>query len=112
MKLLVCGGRNLQAAEWRDRLGAILDDLAPRCVIVGGCSGADELAERWAREHAVPLVIMPAHWKALGRPAGPLRNGWMLTFLQPDLVLALPGGDGTRNMVLQALDRGVEVQFG
>lgn len=43
-------------------------------IVSGGASGADALAERYAREHNIPLTIHYADWTRYGRSAGPRRN--------------------------------------
>lgn len=52
--------------------------------------------------------MVHANWEAFGAAAGPVRNRWMLD-LEPDLVIAFPGGKGTKNMIEQAKKRGVPV---
>lgn len=120
-KVLVCGGRNYPHA---DRIFAVLDDLQPRLVIAG-CSGsqtvspsgrvvrvgADLIALRWAYARGVPSMRFRAAWGCYGRKSGPLRNGWMLEYGNPDLVIAFPGGRGTANMVDQAKKAGVPVEL-
>lgn len=75
--------------------------------------GADGLADARCLSHQasrghLSVVRVPAHWSSLGGRAGPERNGRMLD-RRPDLVVAFPGGSGTRNCVYQALERGIEV---
>ena len=36
----------------------------PDIVIVGGASGVDYLAERWANNHAIPFVVFSEQWSA------------------------------------------------
>lgn len=107
MRVLVTGGRNYTDVE---RIYSALDALGVTLLIHGGASGADTEAGRWADFHGVPCMVFPAPWAHHGRAAGPIRNGWMLEYGRPDLVVAFPGGRGTANMVKQARDRGVEVR--
>jgi len=44
-------------------------------------------------------------WDELGKKAGPLRNQRMLDEGKPDLVVAFPGGGGTKDMVSARLRR-------
>ena len=111
MRLLVCGGRDFDDWRWVMRS---MDDLDSNegidLVIHGGARGADTLAGRWADRRRVPCMVFPAAWKGgLGRSAGPIRNGWMIDFGKPDLVLAFPGGRGTANMIKQAKAAGIDV---
>ena len=43
-------------------------------IVSGGAKGADTLAERYAREHNIPIKIYPAQWKTFGKSAGYRRN--------------------------------------
>jgi hypothetical protein len=52
----------------------------------------------------------PADWGAHGKAAGHIRNTQMLVEARPALVVAFPGGAGTRNMIIQSLERGVAVR--
>lgn len=110
--VIVCGGRNYQDKE---ALWAVLDEVWPTTVIAGGAQGADHLAELWAADRGVSLIVMPALWKAEGKSAGPRRNKRMAEVAlrlavaanghdtlfpgrgKPSLVAA-PGGKGTANM--------------
>lgn len=105
LRVLVCGGRAFSdpAAVFEE-----LDRLKPALVITGGAGGADFAALEWARHRGVPVAVFEPHWKALGKAAGPLRNGWMLKYGQPDMVLAFPGGAGTADMLRQARAARVE----
>lgn len=50
----------------------ILDDV--EYIVSGGAAGTDSLAERYAREHAIPFKVYPANWNKFGRSAGYRRN--------------------------------------
>ncbi|MBR0741172.1 DUF2493 domain-containing protein [Bradyrhizobium liaoningense] len=110
MHVIVCGGRTFDnyaaVKKYLDMLYAIHGFTL---VIHGRAKGADTCAHRWAGEHGVPVEMFPAHWRLHGNAAGPIRNKQMLDEGRPQLVVAFPGGDGTRNMMKQAHERGVEV---
>lgn len=109
MRVLVCGGRDYRNPE---AVYAVLDNLSHvSCVIEGGALGADCFAAEWADRTGVEHLQFNADWKTHGRAAGPIRNKKMLDEGKPDLVLAFPGGKGTKNMVDQALKVGVKVKF-
>jgi hypothetical protein len=110
VRLLVCGSRNGWDAAgcWK-----VLDEIRPlpELVICGGASGYDSFAEEWAKRRGIACAVFKAPWDSpLGKSAGPVRNGWMLRYGQPDLVLAFEGGAGTANMIAQAKKAGVPVR--
>ena len=110
MKILVCGGRDYQNSKRvTDILGKVDSEKGVDLIITGGATGADALAGEWADRNTVPRCEFPANWDHLGKRAGPLRNGLMLEFMQPDAVIAFGGGKGTGNMVSQAKGSGVPV---
>lgn len=112
MKMLVCGGRTFGLPDEfdpdKDPVGErmfcfdLLDDIAavykPELLIHGDAPGADRLAAAWARLRRLSTRAIRARWSSEGRAAGPIRNRRMFELTQPDLVVALPGGPGTRDM--------------
>ena len=116
LKVLVCGGRNF--AGWR-ALERALDLMGPDVIIHGAARGADSLAGRYARENETECRSFPAHWKVqdengrwvTDRGAGHRRNQQMLDEGRPDLVVAFPGGSGTRNMVKISREQGFPVHI-
>lgn len=124
LRVLVCGSRDWtdEAAIRKHFLKFIYDhgirDYARVLVITGGADGADTIIERLCLDElGIACARFGAAWKAFGRnygnprPAGPVRNRWMLTWGQPNAVLAfhpyLPGSKGTKNMVDQARRSGI-----
>jgi len=111
MKVLVCGGRNYSdSMRVCDVLGKLHADGPISLLIHGDAPGADALADAWARSVKVEVVAVRALWDLHGRAAGPIRNQRMLDEYEPDLVVAFPGGRGTRDMVIRARAGGWKVQ--
>ena len=111
---LMCGGREFQGWSAVER---VLDRISPERIIHGAARGADSLAGRYARENRVECRAFPANWRPQG-PRGPIdrgagheRNQKMLDVGRPDIVLAMPGGSGTRDMVRRAREQGFHVQI-
>jgi predicted Rossmann-fold nucleotide-binding protein len=109
MKVLICGGRDFTDYKYMKR---VMDDLIkkrnPSMIIHGGARGADTLAGDYATKKQIITLIMPAEWNKYGKPAGMKRNRDMLNE-NPDLVVAFPGGVGTKGMIKIAKDKGTEV---
>lgn len=114
--VLVTGSRDLKDyTAVYTALDEVYAQFQPMIVIHGQARGADAFADAWAvfRTNVTPVRV-PADWENDGRgPAGPIRNARMLE-LGPSLVLAFfqngAGNYGTRNMVKQAREAGVEVR--
>lgn len=110
MRVLVCGRRTYNE---RDVVWGFLDALHAKSgiaiILNGGARGADRLAMEWAIDHKVPHKSYLANWQVYGHAAGPIRNQRMLNEGKPDLVVAFPGGKGTRDMVRKATAAGVAV---
>jgi hypothetical protein len=109
-RALVIGGRDYRDHE---RAFAELDRINAEykfaVVIHGGAPGADALANEWALARNVPVEVFPAEWTKLGHSAGPARNAQMLKDGRPTLVVAFPGGKGTRDLVRRATHKGLPV---
>jgi len=111
MKVIVCGGRDFRspAQVWRelDRLHA---ELGFTELMQGGARGVDTFAKEWARtKPEITRWVCNADWKTYGRSAGAIRNSKMLLW-KPDLVIAFPGGIGTKDMTHKAEAAGVPVR--
>lgn len=115
MRVLVCGSR-----YWKDRnfVYKTLNDLhaiTPFSVLIEGeCpigeGGVDTMARDWANENGVPVLPFPPEFGPDGHVLGPKRNAQMLHEGKPDIVIAFPGGKGTRNMVKQAVEASVSTE--
>lgn len=82
----------------------------------GDATGADQGLGAWAEARGIPVLPFPADWSRYGDAAGPIRNADMLAgrhpqgeVPRPELVVALPGGAGTADMVRKAQAAGVPV---
>ena len=76
-----------------------------------GKKSADQQAKDWALSSGIPPLGIPAAWDFYKKPAGGIRNGWLLVYGAPDLVLAFPTDEsrGTWDMVRKAKDSGCRV---
>ena len=73
MKTAVIGTRTFDNyAELCETLGNLAN--TPTEIISGGATGADALAERYAKDNNLPLAIFRANWEKHGKAAGPIRN--------------------------------------
>lgn len=106
MKVIIAGGRTFNDLGALDRaIEASGFEITE--VITGGARGADTLAIRWAKAHDIPVSVYWAQWDIYGKRAGPLRNWRMTQFAEA--LIALPGGLGTADMIMQARRKGLPV---
>jgi hypothetical protein len=109
-RALVCGGRDYtdRAALFRS-----LDELHAQrhftLIIHGDATGADRLAGQWARLTGVPEDANPPKGVRFGTAAVFSARNTRMLLKNPDVVIAFPGGPGTRNMIVQAELSGIEV---
>ena len=87
----------------------------PDIVIVGGASGVDYLAERWANNHAIPFVVFSEEWVAPREGLKDSGRGEAPTSLTDNLlnaathILAFPSPTSkwTRTVIDLAEERGI-----
>lgn len=116
--VLVCGGRKfgLQLDEYRfisNMLSLYFEEHEITRLVTGMASGVDKVADDWAQAHGMEVGQYPIsekEWQRYGRAAGPKRNQRMFDEENIDLVIAFPGGAGTRDTVHRALVLGVPVK--
>jgi hypothetical protein len=110
MRVLVCGGRTFYKAELLARTLIAIHSKTPLTLVIHGtATGADSLAGAWALTHRVNVLRYPPAWTKHGKQSGAIRNRQMIIEGKPDLVVAFPGGRGTRDIVDQAKAAGIRV---
>ena len=83
MKLAIVGSRILPET---DENLAKMTELIKRNisgiteVVSGGASGADTLAERFAKQEGITFILFEADWEKYHRAAGPLRNAKVVSY--------------------------------
>ena len=113
-KVIVCGSRSISDKQYIfEALDKLLKDYDDVEIISGHARGVDTIAEAYAKERAIPLVVFSADWEQYGRAAGPIRNKEMLQFAMSAEPLVISFWDGksrgTKNMMLLALKAGIAV---
>ena len=112
--VLVCGSRDWTDREPIRRVLLGLHREGYTVLLHGAAPGVDSLAGRAAEEMGFVVQPWPAEWGRHGRSAGPIRNGNMLRYGRPELVVALTDdlaqSRGTADMVRQARAAGVPVR--
>lgn len=110
MRLLICAGRHYADSRQCRRVLDAFQRVHPvRVLIHGGSQLLGGVIEEWAREQGIDIVRYPPNWQRHGKQAERQRNHFMLTDSRPDVVIALPGGDDTCELVCQAKASGISV---
>ncbi len=110
MRVIVCGGRDYtEETEIRKKLAVLRDEHPDAVIIHGGAPGADSWAGYVAGSLGLQVEVHSANWAKYGRAAGPIRNQEMLDS-GVDLVIAFPGGRGTKDMTDRAKRASVKVE--
>ena len=104
--LVTTGGRDYRLSREDYQL---LEALDPSQVFVGDATGADYWVRKWAGSAHTEFK---ADWGKYGIAAGPIRNETMLKAAQKEdrcLLLAFPGGTGTKDCINKALQLDIPV---
>lgn len=108
MRLLVSGSREFNDVAYIEERIAL---LKPKLIIHGNCpSGADRIADNYAKKNGIPCIKMDANWDYYNKAAGPIRNRWMLDFCTPDklLVFVTKTSKGSRDMIKATEKKGID----
>jgi hypothetical protein len=112
MNIAVVGSRNFTNYDLlKQKLDSIINDrkFDNITIISGGASGADTLAEKYAKENNYGLIVKNAEWNKYGKSAGYKRNVEIVNL--SNLVVAFWDGKsrGTNNTINIAKGKGIEV---
>lgn len=114
-RVVIAGSRtfqdyNLLSAKCEEILGDRMGtyDIT---ILSGGAKGADQLGERFAKEHNLDIEYHKADWKAFGKRAGLIRNSAMAE--NADALIAFWDGSsrGTKHMIDCAYQNGLVVNI-
>ncbi|MBK5540799.1 DUF2493 domain-containing protein [Pseudomonas sp. TH05] len=109
MRILICAGRHYADTHLCRRvLEAFQRMHEVRVLIHGGSQFLGAEIEDWAREIGADIVRYPPNWQLHGKHAERLRNAFMLKDSRPDLVIALPGGEDTEELLARAKAQGIQ----
>ncbi len=102
MRIAIVGGRDFTdyklLCSYMDQI--YTEDIT--CIISGGATGADSLAERYAKYYGIPMEVHKPDWHTHGKAAGFLRNHTIVA--RCDKVLAFWNGKsrGTADTIAKA----------
>lgn len=108
MKVIIAGSRDV--SDLRTVCQAIEDsNFEVTELVCGMCRGVDILAHGWAKDNNIQIKEFPADWDNYGSSAGPIRNAQMAKYADALIALPAPRSKGTRDMILKALDNGLDI---
>jgi hypothetical protein len=115
IRIIVAGSRSFTDYELLSKhLMENENNFENMTIISGTANGADKLGERFAEEHNINLVKMPANWNTFGKRAGYLRNADMASYASKGngILYAFWDGKskGTLHMIKLAKERGLETK--
>ncbi|SFH76130.1 Protein of unknown function [Pseudobutyrivibrio sp. OR37] len=117
-RIIIAGGRDFNnKVLFSEEVNKIVKELGIDNIeiISGHSSGADSLAELYAKKHNISLKIFPAEWKKYGKAAGPIRNKQMLDYSleEQSVLIAFWNGrsKGTRNMIERAKNEKTDIRI-
>ena len=108
MKVIIAGSRHIEDFDALSQLvegaGWEIDE-----VVSGGCRGVDEMGERWAEGHGIPVKTFVADWAHYGREAGELRNREMAHYADALILLWDGKSPGASCMLRESARAGIPI---
>lgn len=102
-RIVIAGCRNYkdydEAKEYIDTVIKRIRKEYTLIFVSGGCTGADKLGERYAKENGYKVELYTAQWEKYGKRAGPKRNKLMAQI--GDYIICFWDGKskGTKSMI-------------
>lgn len=87
----------------------IKDNGSIKKIISGGCRGADTLAERYAKENKIPLIVFKPNRKKYGNSANLMRNKKIVKNSTHLIAFPSKKGKGTQNTIELANKKSIDV---
>lgn len=111
-KIIIAGSREFNDYKLLESKMNIITSKYTNVEIVSGtCYGADQLGERYAKQHNLPIKQFPADWNKYGKSAGPIRNAQMADYADACIVFWNGKSKGTKSMINLARQKGLAVQI-
>jgi len=103
MKIAIIGSRSFTDYElFEAKCNTILSNSKSITIISGGAKGTDRLAQKYAIEKNIPILVYKANWELHGKSAGMKRNVLMLNDCTHVIAFWDGNSPGTLHMISQA----------
>lgn len=109
MRVIIAGCRNIFNYQLVQE-AVTASGFVPTEIISGCAEGVDQLGEEWAKQHNVAVSRFSADWAIFGKSAGPIRNKQMASYAHALIALWDGVSRGTKNMIEQAIAKGLKVK--
>ncbi len=108
MRVAIVGSRKFR--DYKLMLEYLTEiNLGVTHIVSGGAKGADSLAERLAKDFAIPITIYYANWDKFGKRAGMIRNESIVNDCEAVVAFPSPESRGTRGTISLAEKKGISV---
>ena len=121
INLVICGNSKFYDYSWLENQ---LDNWVelytyPDMIIIGGASGVDYLAERWATNSSIPIAVFSEEWddprrglQDRGRPEAP-NSLTEKILISCSHILAIPSTTSkwTRVVIMESSKRGIPIEI-
>lgn len=109
--VIVAGGRQFSDYNLlKTTLDKLFSTRKPTAIVCGEAKGADTLGKKYAEEHRIPVISMPADWNKYGKQAGYIRNEEMAKKAQALVAFWDGSSSGTKHMIETAKAKGMPVR--
>jgi len=110
MRVGIVGYRNFNDYE-KFKTFLLQIDLKITTIISGGCSGTDTLAEKYANESNIPIIIHYPEWNKYGKSAGPIRNKKIVDDSEFIIAFVSSNSKGTFDTIKKAKEKSIPIQI-
>lgn len=112
MNLAIVGYRSYyNYVDFSNIINEFINDHDVKTIITGDCRGTDTLAQKYAINNNLQLIIHKANWDKYGKRAGPMRNKEIV--INADYLIAFVSKEsiGTWHTIKLAKEKGIPIKL-
>ena len=112
MRLAIVGSRNFHDYQsFKTAVLKVLNGIKPEVIISGGCRGTDKMAEVFAKENSIEVLIFPADCEQFGKGGFLLRNTEIVNACTHMIAFPSRTGRGTQDSIRKAKDKILKILY-